>query len=122
MRKRITVRSAKAKGRNLQQKVCKKISELLNIPWGREDDDLIQSRQMGQAGTDVILRGEALERFPFAVECKSAETWALPAAIRQAKNNQKEGIDWMVVLKRKEFKSAVVCLDIDVFFKLLGNK
>jgi len=116
---RIKVQSAKAKGRNLQQLVCKKISELTGIAWGSEDDKLIQSRPMGQTGTDVILRGDALYYFPFSVECKSTESWALPATIRQIKRNQVSGTDWLVVLKKKEFQRPVVVLDMDVFFKIL---
>lgn len=119
MKRRITVRSAKNKGKSLQNKVCEKISELTGIPWGSEDEMLIQSRQMGQKGCDVILRGKALERFPYSIECKSAQKINLWAAIDQAKANQKKDTDWLVVLKRKEIKSPVVCLDINVFFNIL---
>ena len=55
----IKTSSAKAKGRSLQQWVCQKISDLLNIPWGK--DELIASREMGQSGVDIRLIGEAQE-------------------------------------------------------------
>lgn len=86
---RIKRSSAKAKGRSLQQWACKKISELLDIPWGK--DELIASREMGQPGTDVKLVGEAQERFPFSVECKWQESWSVLAWIKQAQENQKAG-------------------------------
>ena len=116
----ITVSSAKSKGRNLQQKVAKAISEYSGIPYGK--DELIASREMGQSGTDVRLIGEAKKVFPFAVECKSGESWSLPATIRQAQANQDKDTDWLVVLKRKEWSSPVVCLDFDVFFRIFFKK
>lgn len=118
-KKRIKVASAKAKGRNLQKWVCEKIGKLLNLDWGYEDEKLIQPRIMGQAGVDIVLRGEALEKFPFSVECKSSEIWGVPGYIKQAKDNIKPNTTWLLILKRKEFKDPVVVLDANEFFKLL---
>jgi len=112
----IKTSSAKSKGRSLQQWACDKISILLNIPWGK--DALIASREMGQSGVDVRLIGSAQERFPYSVECKYQETWALPAWIKQAKANQKEGTDWLLIL-RKNRMSPVVIMDGAVFFEIL---
>lgn len=120
--KRIKVSSAKAKARWLQNWVCNKISELLDIPWGYEDEKLIQPRIMGQKGVDVILRGKAFDEFPYDIECKSSETWSIPAAIRQARNNTKEGRNWMLFMKRKEFQNPVVIMDANVFFNLLKKE
>jgi len=108
--------SAKAKGRALQNWTCEKISELLGIKWGA--DEKIAPREMGQNGTDVRLVGEALEQFPFSVECKNQESWAFPSWIKQAKDNQKEGTDWLLVVKKNRTKPIVV-MDAEVFFKLL---
>ena len=115
-KRRITIASAKSKGRSLQQWTCQKISELLNIPWGK--DELIASREASQSGTDIRLVGEAKKRFPFSVECKWQESWSLPAWIRQAKSNQMEGTDWLLVLK-KRYMSPIVVMDADSFFFLL---
>jgi hypothetical protein len=115
----ISISSRKAKGRNLQKWTCEKISTLSNIPYGYEDNKLIQPRIMGQKGVDVILRGKAKEKFPFSIECKSAQQWNILAAIRQAKKNKIDGTDWLLVLKRKEIKSPVVVIDADVFFKIM---
>lgn len=117
-KKRITVSSAKAKGRNLQNWAAKKISEITGIPYGREDHALIEPRQMGQSGVDVILRGEALKAFPFSIECKSTESWALPATIRQVKANQAKNTDWLIILKKKEFQKPIVVIDAEAFFLL----
>lgn len=118
-RRRITVTSAKGKGRWLQQWACDQVSKLLGISWGYEDDELIQPRIMGQKGVDVILKDEALENFPFSIECKSSEAWAIPAAIRQARRNQKKDTEWLLIMKRKEFQNPVVIVDANVFFKLM---
>lgn len=116
MKKKITPASAKAKGRLFQQWVCRQISALLDIPWGK--DELIASREMGQAGTDIRLIGEAQERFPFSVECKWQEKWAVPAWIKQAKDNQKKGTDWLLFAKRSR-ESPIVIMDAGSFFQLL---
>ncbi len=114
--RKITRSSAKAKGRSLQQWACKKISELLDIPWGK--DECIASREMGQSGTDVRLIGEARVRFPFSVECKYQESWAFPAWIKQAKENQAEGTDWLLIVRKNRMEPVVV-MDAERFFELL---
>jgi hypothetical protein len=114
-KKRITVSSAKGKGRKLQQWVCKKISEITGFNWGH--DCPIESRGMGQNGVDVRLEKEVLEKFPWSVEAKSTEMWSVPAAIEQAKANQMPGTNWLLVLKKKQQKPVAV-LDAEEFFKL----
>lgn len=118
MKKRISVQSAKAKGRKAQQWIMRKISELTGISCGQ--DELIASRPMGQSGTDVVLKGKAQKMFPWSVEAKWQETWSVPAWIRQAKDNQKEGTDWLLLMKRNQHE-YVICIDAEVFFKLLSE-
>jgi len=118
----ISVAARKNKGRKLQYWVCKKISELLNISWNQDDDNsLIQSRLGGQSGVDIILRNEIQQQFPFSVECKWQETWAIHAWIRQAITNQKEGTDWLIVAKRNKEKEVII-IDAERFFELLRSK
>ena len=62
-KQRISHASAKARARNLQKWVCKVISKILRIPWGK--DELIRSREMGQPGVDVPLLGRAFKLCPF---------------------------------------------------------
>jgi len=113
---RITPQSAKAKGRNLQNWVAQKISEVLNLPWGK--DEMIASREASQSGTDIRLVGEAKERFPFSVECKWQEVWNVHSWIKQAQDNQEEGTDWLVIAKRNRM-NPVVIMDAGRFFDLL---
>lgn len=117
-KKRISVQSAKAKGRNLQNLVGKKIAELLGMPFGK--DELIASRPMGQAGTDIVLKGEAADSFPFSVECKCQESWSIHAWIEQARKNQEDGTDWLLVCKKSR-KDPVVVMDMNTFFGLLES-
>jgi hypothetical protein len=114
-KKRITIQSAKAKGRNLQKWVCQQLSEFLKLPTG--PDELISSRPMGQSGTDIVLKGEAADRFPFSVECKAQESWSIPSWIEQAKANQKPGTNWLLVCKRRNQKPVVV-IDFEVFINI----
>jgi hypothetical protein len=115
----IQVSSAKAKGRNLQQWVCQKISELTGLPWGA--DEVIASREGCQSGTDVRLVGIAKERFPFSVECKWQETWNVLPWIEQARTNQLPGTDWLLVIKKNRIKPVVV-MDAERFFELLKKE
>lgn len=114
-KKRITVSSAKGKGRKLQQWICEKISQITGFDWGH--DCPIESRGMGQNGVDVRLEKVVLEKFPWSVEAKWNENWSVPAAIEQAKANQLPGTNWLLVMKKKQ-QSPIVILDAEEFFKL----
>ncbi len=108
--------SAKAKGRNLQKAIGKKISELLDMPFGPDED--ISSRPMGQSGTDIRLSPHALKKFPYSVECKCQEKWNVPAFIDQAKSNIKEGTDWLLFITKNRFPTIAV-MDGEHFFELM---
>ena len=115
--------SAKAKGRNLQKWVCGKISEIIDIPYDQQDDQcLIHSREMGQAGVDIILRGEALERFPFSIECKNTEGFSIGPTITQIENNLILGTDWIIVHKKKMYKQPLVMMYWETFQKLFEGE
>ena len=112
--------SAKAKSRRLQTWVAEKIGELTHLPVGKDGD--IESRPMGQSGADTRLSERARELFPFTTECKNAEKWELPKAIRQCKANLYPNTDWLVFLDKndcKDHKNPIVILDAEVFFSIL---
>lgn len=114
----ITTRSAKNKGARLQKWFAQKISDLTGIPCGK--DELIESREMGQAGVDIKLIGEARKKFPFSVETKNQETWSVPAYIKQAKQNVMLGTDWLLVMQRKD-TNPVVVMDANAFMRLMRH-
>jgi hypothetical protein len=94
--------------------MCKRISKITGEKWGK--DECIRSREMGQSGTDVCLidGSIAAEMFPFSIECKNTEKWNIPEYIKQAKQNQKEGTDWMLVVKRNNAEPVII-MDADAF-------
>ena len=107
--------SCKAKGRKFQQYIAEQISNILDIPLGA--DELIRSRESGQKGVDVVLLGKAKEKFPWSVECKNVEKLNWWDAIKQARTNQLDGTDWLLVVK-KNHEGPVIVIDSMVFFKL----
>jgi len=115
-KRRITVQSAKAKGRRLQQDVCRLISDLTGIIWGKDCD--IESRGGGQSGTDVILRGDAKTLFPYDIEAKSQEVWSVPAYIEQARKYVQKDHNWLLVLKKKSLKDSFALVTLKHFFEL----
>lgn len=118
--KPITVSSRKAKGRGLQKWICYKIANMLRIKYCQGDDDcIIHSREMGQSGKDIILRGLAKELIPFAIECKNSEKLNLTASINQAKANTDENTSWLVVYKKKSLKNPIVIMDWFDFEKII---
>ncbi len=68
-KKRISVQSAKAKGRKLQQWVRDQVLDL--FPTLTKDD--VYSRSMGAGGSDVYMSNEAKGLFNYEVECKAQE-------------------------------------------------
>lgn len=119
-KKKIKTSSAKAKGRNLQYWVCERLSELFGCKFDQSDDScLIQSRPMGQHGTDIILREPLSSRFPFDIECKACEKLSIPDWVRQAKANTKKGKFWLLVFRKKTLgNNPVVLMDWETLEKL----
>ena len=111
----ITIASRKSKGRKLQQFVANKIGELLEMAVGA--DEHIASREGCQNGTDIRLIGDAKKNFPYSIECKRQEAWSVHGWIEQAKKNQEEGTDWLLICKRNR-SNPVVIMDMDAFFRL----
>jgi hypothetical protein len=114
--KRIKTSSAKAKGRDLQQWVCRAIADMIQIPYNQQNDQCeIHSREMGQAGIDIILRGEAIRKFPYSVECKNSEGINVKEALHQAQTNCYPNTSAIVVHKQKGLKEPIVIMEWSVF-------
>ena len=119
-KKTIKVSSRKGKGRNLQYWICGRIAKLFNIEFVQGDDNcLVHSREMGQHGTDIVLRGKIYEKFPYDIECKNCESLSIPQWVRQARTNKKDGRDWLVVFKKQTLGSEpLVLMEWNAFEKL----
>lgn len=115
-KKPISIASRKNKGRKLQQLVAKKLSEITGLSYGK--DELIASREMGQSGIDIRLIGEAKKLIPWSIECKWQEIWKILQWTKQAKINQLENTDWLLVVKKNNV-DPIVILDMEVFFNLI---
>jgi hypothetical protein len=104
--------SAKAKGRDLQNKVRDLI--IASFPVNEFD---VKSTPMGCSGEDIWLSDAARKLFPFSVECKNQERLNLWASWEQAVSNTTAGNTLLVVKRNRQKPLAVV--SIDVFFELL---
>lgn len=110
--------SCKAKGRNLQMWVCQKIANIFNIEFDNQDDQCsIHSREMGQSGVDIILRGVIYKKFLYDIECKNTEKLSLYPTIDQAINNTNLGRDWLIVHKKNR-SDPIVIMDWEAFERL----
>lgn len=115
----IKVRSAKGKGRSLQVWVCEKIASMFQVKYEQSDDNcLVHSREMGQRGVDVVLRGDVYDKFKYDVECKAQETLSIPDWIEQAKSNNNLERDWLLVVKKQSVGEPFVVMSWDAFERL----
>tara|TARA_B100000287_G_scaffold430284_1_gene485219 strand:+ start:993 stop:1349 length:357 start_codon:yes stop_codon:yes gene_type:complete len=111
-------RSAKAKGKRLQNKVTQLLQEKYSSILEAGD---FKSTTMGEHGMDVQLSPSARKVFPFAIECKNQEQLNIWKSLEQAESNC-EGLTPLLVFKRNKTK-IYAALEISDFLNLLdGNK
>jgi hypothetical protein len=116
----ISIRSRKNKGRALQQYICKQIADIYEVVFDNQNEQCpIHSREMGNKGVDVILRGEIYNKFKYDIECKNCESPSIKSWIEQSKNNTSENRNFLLFWKHKGIKKPVVILDSEVFFDLI---
>lgn len=116
-RKKISVQSAKAKGRKLQQWVRDEVLRL--FPSLTKDD--VWSRGMGQNGTDVQLSAAAMEKFPYSVECKAQEKFkGLYDVYDQAVENSEGKLEPVAFIKMSR-KEPLVLISANHFFELIND-
>ena len=108
-------RSAKNKGKRLQNKVRDLILEKFNQ---LEPDD-VRSITMGDSGEDILLSPAARRLFPFSVECKNQEKLNIWSSIEQAENNSGNHPP-LVIFKRNRTKTYAV-LEFDKLLELLDE-
>ena len=95
-------RSAKNKGKRLQNKVRDLILEKFNQ---LEPDD-VRSVTMGESGEDILLSPAARKLFPFSTECKNQEKINIWSSLEQAETNSGKHIP-IVIFKRNRSKTYV---------------
>ena len=109
-------RSAKNKGKRLQNKIRDLILEKFNTKL--EPDD-VRSITMGDSGEDILLSPAARRLFPFSVECKNQEKLNIWSSLEQAEGNSGNHPP-LVIFKRNRSKTYAV-LEFDELLKLLNE-
>lgn len=115
-KKRISVQSAKAKGRNFQKWVRDKILELFPV---LEPDD-VKSTSMGAGGEDVQLSPAARRMIPISVECKAKAKIAIYKDYEQAVANAPANMEPVLFMKGDR-KPAVAIVDACFFLDLMRS-
>jgi len=108
-------RSAKNKGKRLQNKVRDLILEKFNQ---LEPDD-VRSVTMGESGEDILLSPAARKLFPFSTECKNQEKLNIWSSLEQAETNSGKHIP-IVIFKRNRSKTYVA-LEFKKLLELLDE-
>ena len=108
-------RSAKNKGKRLQNKVRDLILEKFNQ---LEPDD-VRSVTMGDSGEDILLSPAARKLFPFSTECKNQEKLNIWSSLEQAETNSGKHIP-IVIFKRNRSKTFVA-LEFEKLLELLNE-
>ena len=112
-------RSAKAKGRKLQQEVRNLLVETLKDEL--EDGD-INVAIMGESGIDIKLSPLAKRKIPFDMECKNQETIQIWQSIKQAEENSKEESRIPMVVFRRNRSKTYCVMEFEKLIELLYGK
>lgn len=117
------VKSAKAKGRNLQNLVRDKLRSIFVDLWTKmprlEYDD-IKSQTMGMGGEDIVLSPIAKKLIPYSFECKNTERLNLWKSIEQAEDNSEDRVPILVIKRNRSKVYAVI--EFDNFLNMIeGN-
>ena len=108
-------RSAKNKGKRLQNKVRDLILEKFNT---LEEDD-VRSITMGDSGEDILLSPAARRLFPFSVECKNQEKLNIWGALEQAEENSGNHTPLVIFIRNRT--KTYGGLELDKLLELLDE-
>ena len=108
-------RSAKSKGRRLQNQV----KELLLEAFTELEPDDIRTAIMGETGEDIKLSPAARREIPFSFECKNQEKINIWESLNQAEENSGD-YPPVFIFKRNRSKTYAV-LEIDDFIDIINE-
>ena len=108
-------RSAKSKGRRLQNQV----KELLLEAFTELEPDDIRTAIMGETGEDIKLSPAARREIPFSYECKNQEKINIWESLNQAEENSGD-YPPVLIFKRNRSKTYAV-LEIDDFIDIINE-
>ena len=106
-------RSAKSKGRRLQNQ----IKELLLESFKELEPDDVRSAIMGETGEDIKLSPAARRQIPYSFECKNQEKINIWESLNQAEENSGD-YPPVLIFKRNRSKTYAV-LEIQDFIDLI---
>ncbi|QDP60839.1 MAG: putative protein D14 [Prokaryotic dsDNA virus sp.] len=113
-------KSAKAKGRNLQNLVRDKLRHIFVDLWTKipslEYDD-IKSQTMGMGGEDIVLSPLAKKFIPYSFECKNTERLNLWKSLEQCEGNSEDRSPVLVIKKNRSKVYAVI--EFNEFIELI---
>jgi len=116
------IKSAKAKGRNLQNLVRDKLRKIFIDLWTKiptlEYDD-IKSQTMGMGGEDIILSPAAKKLIPYSFECKNTERLNLWKSLEQCESNCEDRMPVLIIKRNRSKVYAVI--EFDNFTKIIGE-
>ena len=108
-------RSAKSKGRRLQNQ----IKELLLESFKELEPDDVRSAIMGETGEDIKLSPAARRQIPYSFECKNQEKINIWESLNQAEENSGD-YPPVLIFKRNRSKTYAV-LEIDDFIDIINE-
>jgi hypothetical protein len=111
-----TPRTRKAKGREFQKEIRKKLLEV--FPELEEDD--IKCALMSEGGEDIKLSPTARKLIPYSIEAKRQEKINIWDSLKQAEKNNKNKSNPLLFFKRNH-SSTYVAMEASHFFDLLKN-
>ena len=111
------IKSAKAKGRNLQNLVRDKLRSIFVGKVLEEDD--IKSQTMGMGGEDIVMSPAAKKIIPYSFECKNVEKLNVWNALEQAETNC-EGRTPVLVFKRNHSKTYIA-IELDSWLETIKS-
>tara|TARA_R100001082_G_scaffold110889_1_gene92260 strand:+ start:1109 stop:1444 length:336 start_codon:yes stop_codon:yes gene_type:complete len=100
----MSAKSAKAKGRRLQNLTRDKLREA--FPSLEEDD--IKSQTMGMPGEDIVLSPAARKSIVYSFECKNKERLDLWKSLEQAEENSADRAPVLVIKRNRSKVYAVI--------------
>ena len=106
-------RSAKAKGRRLQNKIRDDLRQA--FPLLEKDD--IKSQTMGMPGEDIVLSPAARKLIEYSFECKNKERLDLWKSLEQAEENSADRAPVLVIKRNRSKVYAVI--EFDQFIDLI---
>lgn len=109
--------SCKAKGRGLQQKIRDMYREIGRIAELADED--IESRGMGQAGTDIIFSPRARSVFNYDIECKKHKSVSVPKHFKEHYEKYKDKPSVKLLFHENDRSDTLVTLKAEDFMTLI---